>query len=532
MLRGRGSHDELEQDASGASTSSPTRRSCGVYDCDGLTGWRALPALVVLPGSTEEVQAVVRACHREGVPFVARGAGTGLSGGALPVADGVVISLARMTRILEIDLDEPARRRRARRREPRRHARGRGGRLLLRARPVEPAGLHDRRQRRRELRRRALPQARLHRQPRHRARRVVLPDGELVELGGKSAEPHGPRPARRLRRLGGDARDRDARSRCASSARRRPWPPCSPASASTDAAGARRLGRHRGRDPPVRDRDDGPAHDRGRRGGRRARLPGGRRRRAARRARRGRRAGRRGHGRRRGALPARAAPSRSASPRDEAERALLWKGRKSAFAAMGRISTDYYVQDGVVPRTQLPAVLRRIDGAVEREHGLRVGNVFHAGDGNLHPLVLYDAAAGEGERATRARRGDPRRLPRRRRLAHGRARRRRRQGVLDAADVLRARPRGRSRGCAGAFDPDGIANPGKVLPTPRLCGEVPGPYRAHPLERIGRCRASLASRRLPALLAARRRRGPSRADRRRPDDRRARPHPRARGRAT
>ena len=62
-----------------------------VYDCDGLTGWRALPALVVLPGSTEDVQAVVRACHREGVPFVARGAGTGLSGGALPVADGVAI---------------------------------------------------------------------------------------------------------------------------------------------------------------------------------------------------------------------------------------------------------------------------------------------------------------------------------------------------------------------------------------------------------------------------------------------------------
>ncbi|MEP6892799.1 MAG: FAD-binding protein, partial [Gaiellaceae bacterium] len=76
-----------------------------VYDCDGLTSWRALPAVVVLPVSAGEVQAVVRLCARLRVPFVARGAGTGLSGGALPVADGVVISLSRLNRILEIDLD-------------------------------------------------------------------------------------------------------------------------------------------------------------------------------------------------------------------------------------------------------------------------------------------------------------------------------------------------------------------------------------------------------------------------------------------
>src|SRR5207245_7819671 len=72
---------------------------------------------------------------------------------------------------------------------------------------------------------------------------------------------------------------------------------------------------------------------------------------------------------------------------------------KSAFAAMGRVANDYYVQDGVVPRTKLPEVLRRI-AALEREYDLRVGNVFHAGDGNLHPLVLYDARVeGEPERA-------------------------------------------------------------------------------------------------------------------------------------
>jgi glycolate dehydrogenase FAD-linked subunit len=169
--------------------------------------------------------------------------------------------------------------------------------------------------------------------------------------------------------------------------------------------------------------------------------------------------------------------------RDEVERALLWKGRKSAFASMGRISTDYYVQDGVVPRTRLPAVLRRI-AELEQQHGLRVGNVFHAGDGNLHPLVLYDGAAGEGERA--------------RELAEAIL-----AACLDAGGSLTGEHGvGVDKACAmpqmfserdlevfarlrRSFDPSGIANPGKVLPTPRLCGEVPGPYRAHPLERTG-----------------------------------------------
>src|SRR6476646_615438 len=76
-----------------------------VYECDALTGWRALPELVVLPDTASQVAAVVRLCHEHGVPFVARGAGTGLSGGALPVADGVVISLARLDRVLEVDVD-------------------------------------------------------------------------------------------------------------------------------------------------------------------------------------------------------------------------------------------------------------------------------------------------------------------------------------------------------------------------------------------------------------------------------------------
>src|SRR5436305_7384828 len=77
--------------------------------------------------------------------------------------------------------------------------------------------------------------------------------------------------------------------------------------------------------------------------------------------------------------------------RNDEERLLMWKGRKSAFAAAGRLSPNYYVQDGVIPRTALPRVLEEIEALAGR-YGLRVANVFHAGDGNLHPLVLYDAA--------------------------------------------------------------------------------------------------------------------------------------------
>ena len=85
--------------------------------------------------------------------------------------------------------------------------------------------------------------------------------------------------------------------------------------------------------------------------------------------------------------------------RDEAEREVIWRARKAAFAAMGRLAPNYYVQDGVIPRTRLPDVLRRID-ELAAEYRLRVANVFHAGDGNLHPLVLYDGAVeGEPERA-------------------------------------------------------------------------------------------------------------------------------------
>ena len=170
---------------------------------------------------------------------------------------------------------------------------------------------------------------------------------------------------------------------------------------------------------------------------------------------------------------------------DDAERALFWKGRKSAFAAVGRISPDYIVQDGVIPRTALPDVLHRI-AEIARENGIRVANVFHAGDGNLHPLVLFDdAVPGQAERAEEVSgaildlcieyggsiTGE-----------HGvgmdKAKHMPRMYSDDDLDTMQL--------VRCAFDPRGLANPGKVFPTPRLCGEVPGRHKgAHPLQEAG-----------------------------------------------
>jgi glycolate oxidase len=112
--------------------------------------------------------------------------------------------------------------------------------------------------------------------------------------------------------------------------------------------------------------------------------------------------------------------------RDEAERLRFWQGRKAAFPAVGRISPDYYCMDGTIPRRALPEVLRRI-AELSEEYGLPVANVFHAGDGNLHPLILYDANnPGELERP-RARRAHPGAVRRGRRHHHRRARRRHRE---------------------------------------------------------------------------------------------------------
>ena len=473
--------DELEG-AIGAAHVLTEPEDLATYECDGLTGWRAQPACVVLPGSADEVRAVLRLCARERVPFVARGAGTGLSGGALPVAEGIVVSVARMNRILEIDLAservvvEP------------------GVTNLAVTRAVSADGFFyapdPSSQQVCTIGGNVAENSGGAHCLKHgftvnhvTGAKVVLPDGELLELGGKAMDgDNGPdllgtiigsegtlgiavevtlrivrQPevvvtqlaAFRTIEEAGDAVSTIVATGILPSAMEimdtltiqaaeEAYHPGYP-----DGAGSVLLVELDGVAAQVE--EDVAAVD---------------------------------------ALCRAAGAFEIRTASDAESRTLLWLGRKGAFAAMGRVSPDYYVQDGVVPRTKLPAVLRRID-ELSAEHGLRVGNVFHAGDGNLHPLVLYDARIdGQVERAKA--------------LADEIL-----AACVDAGGSLTGEHGiGVDKACAmpsmfserdlevfervrRAFDPDGIANPGKVLPTPRLCGEVPGPYRAHPLERLG-----------------------------------------------
>ncbi len=171
-------------------------------------------------------------------------------------------------------------------------------------------------------------------------------------------------------------------------------------------------------------------------------------------------------------------------PKDEDERLLMWKGRKSAFAAVGRISPNYLVQDGVIPRTAIAEVLAEISRLSQKD-GLRVANVFHAGDGNLHPLVLFDAKRPGEEQRAEALAGEILRIC----LRHGGsitgehgvgADKAPYMGEMFSEADLDTMARVRC-----AFDPEQRFNPGKVFPTPRLCGDRPGIYSPHPAELSG-----------------------------------------------
>jgi glycolate oxidase len=163
--------------------------------------------------------------------------------------------------------------------------------------------------------------------------------------------------------------------------------------------------------------------------------------------------------------------------KDEAERQLLWKGRKGAFGAMGVLAPNYYVQDGVVPRSQLPEMMRRV-AAISKQFKLRIANVFHAGDGNLHPNILFDMRApGEFDRVVEAGAATLRaciELGGSITGEHGVGLEKKAYiGLLFNEADLSAMKRIRA-----AFDPDGRFNPAKLFPTPASCGEV-GRQPAH-----------------------------------------------------
>jgi len=157
--------------------------------------------------------------------------------------------------------------------------------------------------------------------------------------------------------------------------------------------------------------------------------------------------------------------------RSAEERDLLWKGRKNAFGALGRISPSYYVQDGVIPRTRLPEMLEFI-GQIGTKYGVRIGNIFHAGDGNLHPIILYDPRDADESRRTR----EAAREILDKCIAMGGSitgehgvgmEKINLMPFLFSADDLDI-----MRKIKEVFNPEGRFNPGKVLPTGKMCGEL------------------------------------------------------------
>ena len=365
------------------------------YECDGLTAYRRLPGAVALPQTVAQVQAILQACHRRRVAVVARGAGTGLSGGALPLDEGVLLSLARFNRILSID-------------------------PLARVAHVQPG-----------VRNLAISEA----ARTHGLYYAPDPSSQIAcSIGGNVAENSGgvhclkygltvhnvlgvevvTIEGERLS-LGGEALDSAGYDLLALmhgsegmlgiivevTVRLLPVPERAQVvmAAFDDVPTAgRAVGEiiAAGIVPAGLEMMDGFAIEAAE-----AFVHAGYPQDAA-------------------AillcevdgtneevsehllqvheLLSRAGATQIRTARDEAERQLLWKGRKAAFPAVGRLSPDYYCMDGTIPRRHLPEVLAGISRLSE-EFGLRVANVFHAGDGNLHPLILYDAnAPGELER--------------------------------------------------------------------------------------------------------------------------------------
>jgi glycolate oxidase len=459
---------------SGLITSSEELRT---YESDALTNFRVVPFAVLLPQTTAEVQAIIRVCHREKMPFVARGSGTGLSGGALPVENGVVIALTRMNKILEVDFAN--------------------ARVV-----VEPGVINL------DVSSRVQPQDFFYApDPSSQSvcsiggnvaensggahclkygfttthvigLEVVLPDGTLVHFGSKTLDMPGydlagvfvgsegtlgiatkvilrivKRPAcvRTLLAAFPSPNEAGAAVSDIIAAGMLPAAMEMMDNLSIQAAEAAVHANYPNCGGLLLVELDGPVAEVEALTIRVDQIF-----------------------KKNGASEIRVAQS-------DVERALVWKGRKSAFAAMGRISPNYIVQDGVIPRTALPKVLSEM-GILSAKAGLRVANVFHAGDGNLHPLVLYDRRIEGQEAAAEALSYQILELC----IAAGGSitgehgvgeDKKHAMSKMFAEPDLETMQRVRC-----AFDPLQLANPTKIFPRPRMCGEKPGKYVPHALE--------------------------------------------------
>ena len=414
-----------------------SREGTLVYECDGYTLDKSAPETVVLPRSAVETAAVVRLLHEAAVPFVPRGAGTGLSGGALPVGTPVMVCTSRMNRIREIDVTN------------RRVIAESGVVNIWVSAAVKDAGLYY------APDPSSQPACTIGGNIAENAAgphtlkygvtadhvlgvELVLPDGQLVELGGVvedspgydltglvvgSEGTFGIVTAATLRLLRQPEATRtflavyesvDDASEAVSGLIARGIIPAALEMMDRLIIEAVEAAYHFGFPSDAGavliielDGMTAALEEEGERVLTVIRGSGAREVRVA---------------------------------RDEDERADLWKSRKRAFGAIGRLAPNYCTQDGVVPRTRLPEILRRI-GTAAAKYRIRIANVFHAGDGNIHPLLLYDERDSD-EVPARAGRwsGDPCSMCRTRRKCHGGARYRHRESTTDAAPVRSRRP--------------------------------------------------------------------------------------------
>jgi len=437
------------------------------YECDGLTAYRQLPLAVALPGDEAEVVAVLKACHRHGVPVVARGAGTGLSGGATPVAGGVILSLARFMRVLAID--PLARRARV---QP-------GVRNLAISEAAAPYGLYYAPD----------PSSQLactiggniaenaggvhclkYGLTVHNvvALRVALIDGTVVEIGGTAPDAPGydllalmigsegmlgvvleatvkltPKP-QVAQVVMASFDDVVAAGNAVAAIIAAGILPAGLEMMDKPATAAVEDFVHAGYDLSaaailLAESDGTPAEVEEEIAAIKTVLAQA------------------------GARELRVSTS-------EAERLKFWAGRKAAFPAVGRLTPDYLCMDGTIPRKHLAQVLTRI-AELSQQYDLRCANVFHAGDGNLHPLIMFDAnVPGELERAT-ALGGRILELS----VDVG--------GTITGEHGVGIEKVGQMcvqftreeleafHALKRAFDPQGLLNPGKAVPTPRRCSE-------------------------------------------------------------
>ncbi|NDJ18799.1 glycolate oxidase subunit GlcD [Myxacorys almedinensis A] len=440
-----------------------------VYECDGLTSYRERPAVVVLPRTTEDVAAIVKVCDRYRVPFVARGSGTGLSGGALPIENCVLIVTALMRQILSVDLENQ--------------------RVV-----VQPGVINS-------WVTQAVSGAGFYYAPDPSSQiicsvggnvaensggvhclkygvttnhvlglKVVLPDGAIVDLGGDLPEMPGYdltgvfvgsegtlgiateitlkilKTPESIRVLLADFTSIEAAGATVSDI----------ISAGIIPGGMEMMDNMsinavedvvktncypRDAEAILLIEVDGLEVE--------AEV----------------------NAQRVAAICRQNGARNVAIATDLEDRLTLWKGRKAAFAAMGKMSPDYYVQDGVIPRTSLEYVLREIE-ALGAKHGYKVANVFHAGDGNLHPLILYNNAEPGALEKVEELGGEILKLC-----------------VKVGGSISGEHGIGADKRCympemftsadletmqwvRQAFDPHGIANPTKIFPTPRTCGEA------------------------------------------------------------